>query len=308
MKFASALNVRQMGTPPKPSAGESLIYPKSDGAWYTQGSDGVEKAVGGATGSGSGGLVFVNRESHKAFWGNTSLPNLGAGYTATITPATSRPTANLVHVEMTIAAQSQGDVNQAVDYYLEVNVGGGFQQLDQTLAHNYGGPSNSLGTTLSAWVPISPGATFQYRALINIEGGSPAVIFGMANAKTTFFVSGGAAVGSSVPADSGWQNFPGAGGWTAYGNGHRQPQIRRIGNQIFLRGLCGSATNHPAGAVLGTMPVGWRPTQIELFEVQSSSGVGTRVDVNTDGTVVVVSQPINTGGWLSLAGLSYFLD
>lgn len=47
-RFGSAISVRQMATPANPPAGTSLIYPKSDGKWYTK-TGGTESLVGAVT-------------------------------------------------------------------------------------------------------------------------------------------------------------------------------------------------------------------------------------------------------------------
>lgn len=49
--LASALSMKQMASPAAPAAGSSLLYPKSDGKWYTKDSTGAEAAIaGGAAG------------------------------------------------------------------------------------------------------------------------------------------------------------------------------------------------------------------------------------------------------------------
>lgn len=46
--FGSALEVKQLATPSaNPASGSTLLYPKSDGLWYTKSPAGVEAAVGG---------------------------------------------------------------------------------------------------------------------------------------------------------------------------------------------------------------------------------------------------------------------
>lgn len=93
-----------------------------------------------------------------------------------------------------------------------------------------------------------------------------------------------------VPAlSSGWQNFGGGHHWAAY---------KKVGTRVFLRGLIRFG---PDNSTIFTLPLGYRPTAIELFYGAGSGGV-VRVDVNPDGTVVAY----NGGGtFLSLAGLSF---
>lgn len=132
MKFASALNVRQMGTPPNPSAGESLIYPKSDGAWYTKGSDGVEKPVGGAasgsdsgwlnltlsngwvnydsglTSGGSGRAAQVRKIGGVVYFRGVIRNNVTANYNAFAIPAGYRPGVTTIYEYSTNVAASGG--------------------------------------------------------------------------------------------------------------------------------------------------------------------------------------------------------
>lgn len=308
MTFFSAIRSKIFAnSPASPASGEALLYPKSDG-WY-QNIGGVETKVGASSGTG-GGLMFVSRQSSQGFWGNTSIPNAGAAYTNEVVVApSSRPNANMVYVAFDMHAQAQGDINQAVDYHLQVNVNNtGYTEIATHVTHNNGGPSNDLGAVLTAWVPFSPGVTVAFRILINIEGGGPTVIFGMGNVDLTWFISGGTSVTATPQAaDTGWINLSLSAGWGAYPGGHRTPQYRRIGNQVFLRGLLLATSARPGGDTLANLAVGWRPTQIELFEVQSSTSTGSRIDVNPTGTVVITPAIVN-GGWVSLAGLQFWLD
>jgi len=58
--FGSALEVKQLATPSgNPAAGAQLLYPKSDGMWYTKTPAGLESQVGGGGGGGGGTLLLV---------------------------------------------------------------------------------------------------------------------------------------------------------------------------------------------------------------------------------------------------------
>jgi len=59
VKSAVALNLKQMATPTAPASGESLIYPKADGKWYTRaGPSGTEALVGSAGGNPTGSIII----------------------------------------------------------------------------------------------------------------------------------------------------------------------------------------------------------------------------------------------------------
>jgi hypothetical protein len=86
--------------------------------------------------------------------------------------------------------------------------------------------------------------------------------------------------------DSGWKTFPLASGVTAYSSA-QVPQYRKIGNTVYLRGAVGALNTE--GKVLGTLPTGYRPSQVHPY-VQNTSKSGdsiyfTRMKVNTNGDV-----------------------
>ena len=55
--IGSGLEVRHLSSPTSPAAGHALLYPKSDGKWYTKDPAGVEAELGSGGGGGTGVTV-----------------------------------------------------------------------------------------------------------------------------------------------------------------------------------------------------------------------------------------------------------
>jgi hypothetical protein len=89
--------------------------------------------------------------------------------------------------------------------------------------------------------------------------------------------------------------------WVNYGSGFQEAQYRidPLG-VVYLRGLIrfDTAKNQ---SVIATLPVGIRPTKIEVFVV-NSNGMDGRVDVNPNGTIAFI---VGSGVYVSLSGLQF---
>jgi hypothetical protein len=112
-----------------------------------------------------------------------------------------------------------------------------------------------------------------------------------------------------TPTDTGWDTFPYAANYQAFGNPYRGAQYQVVGNsRVYLRGLITRNTaTAPAGSVCGTMPVGARPqTNGDEILVSDISGVHTLVTVNSAGQVIH-NVALTVGGFLTLSGLYYDL-
>lgn len=86
--------------------------------------------------------------------------------------------------------------------------------------------------------------------------------------------------------DSGWKNLPLANGISIYSSA-QQPQYRKIGNEVWLRGAVKGITGDKT--IIGTLPTGFRPTKVVSF-VQNMSMHGgfaniARWQIQLDGDI-----------------------
>ena len=96
--------------------------------------------------------------------------------------------------------------------------------------------------------------------------------------------------------------IPYATGWSAYGGAFLTPSFYIDGNGIVhLQGLLAHAGSNSAGDIIGVLPVGYRPTAIQIYSVHTSVGEG-RLDVHPDGTMYLYFV---TATFVSLNGV-YF--
>lgn len=95
--------------------------------------------------------------------------------------------------------------------------------------------------------------------------------------------------------DSGWVDITMSGEVQAYSSG-TQPQYRKIGNVVYLRGAVKNIT--AANTTIGVLPTGCRPTGVahQYIQVTSSENGSpnfSRLKVGTDGSIIV--EGISTG-------------
>lgn len=89
--------------------------------------------------------------------------------------------------------------------------------------------------------------------------------------------------------------------WVNYGGGYNSAGYFKDSHDVVhLRGMIkdGTATS---GTTLFTLPVGYRPTARELFNVQSNGALG-RIDVLSTGSVQILT---GSNVWISLDGISF---
>lgn len=92
----------------------------------------------------------------------------------------------------------------------------------------------------------------------------------------------------AATADSGWVGMTLAGTWAYYGAPFATPAYRKIGQQVFLKGLVKDGT---PGTTISTLPVGYRPTEQRLFTAVNVSNFGGM----TGGTLTGGPSPNSTG-------------
>jgi hypothetical protein len=108
--------------------------------------------------------------------------------------------------------------------------------------------------------------------------------------------------------DSGWKNWPFPSGWKTAGSNPGYKLVTLGGDSYLkLRGHfqknSGSSFSLVGGVLIGTLPVGYRPsvTRILPIATQYTSQAAARVEVDTDGTVT--AQGPQSVAWVSLDGV-----
>lgn len=124
--------------------------------------------------------------------------------------------------------------------------------------------------------------------------------------------------------DTGWQAPTLTNSWVNFGSGYATAAYRKINGMVQLRGL---VTDGTTAASMFTLPAGFRPaaqlicvgTASKAFQTSGGASAGTahthnadhdeigvRIDVNTDGTVVPVSDAGST--WISLSSINFIAE
>lgn len=93
------------------------------------------------------------------------------------------------------------------------------------------------------------------------------------------------------------------------------PQYRKVGDVVEIRGIHGRSTGLVTGDPLATLPINFRPFYMCTFILQAHSNLNTghRIDVNSDGTIVLAynagidnNVTLGTGTpWINYDGLSF---
>ena len=82
--------------------------------------------------------------------------------------------------------------------------------------------------------------------------------------------------------------------WVAFGAGWSTPRYRKIGDIVYVQGMIKDGTS---GLACFTLPVGFRPTEIQVFHSTTSTGV-VRMDVGSNGQVIVYAG--GAGVWAGI--------
>lgn len=101
-----------------------------------------------------------------------------------------------------------------------------------------------------------------------------------------------------------WSSFNMQNSWVDHGGEYFQNGYRRTKDGVVvLHGLLRrSSGSIVSGEIIGTLPVGYRPSEQLIFQTSTNPNAASRVDVCTDGTVRVLS---GDPGWLSLDGIKF---
>lgn len=108
-------------------------------------------------------------------------------------------------------------------------------------------------------------------------------------------------------ADTGWQNITYEHTYSSYDASVFNPlQYRKIGNQVFIRGMIKSTTTNPIGAnaIAGTLPSTAKPAKGVYF---IANNVDSPISVNIDASGGI--KVFNTSAsWIALDGINFFID
>jgi hypothetical protein len=85
--------------------------------------------------------------------------------------------------------------------------------------------------------------------------------------------------------------------WVNYGSSFRTARYRRVGDQVEIEGLVKSGTS---GLAVFTLPTGFRPPEYLLWPTVSDPNVFARLDVQSDGQVIVYIVGAGTNAFASL--------
>lgn len=102
-----------------------------------------------------------------------------------------------------------------------------------------------------------------------------------------------------------WQTPPLNTPWANYGDVFALAGYRRDAGRVQLRGLVKAGSG---GTVIFVLPVGFRPPAQQIYTAVSDSSTQARVDVKTNGEVLVSQPAAGVLGWLSLDGVGFFAD
>jgi hypothetical protein len=126
--------------------------------------------------------------------------------------------------------------------------------------------------------------------------------------------------------DTGWIASTLTNTWGNYGSGWATAAYRKIGNTVMCKGLINNGA--PATAVMFNLPVGFRPTALQMFVCISSSSTpttstpsagtahthtsprtntGVRIDVSTNGDVNMPDSTASSG-FVSLNNVIFTID
>ena len=173
-----------------------------------------------------------------------------------------------------------------------------------------GGASGSKNTNLSIEGDTDTGSSVQPYAVFNwiIKAKNTVPITAtvvdnlLSTSSTDALSAGQGKVLADRNTDSGWiavTSFSAS--WVNFGSIYQDAAYRKIGNQVFLRGLVKDGT---IGSAIFTLPTGYRPADTVLMSTISNNAAG-RVDVASTGNVACT---LGNNSYVTLDNLSFFID
>jgi len=104
---------------------------------------------------------------------------------------------------------------------------------------------------------------------------------------------------STVIFETNWENYSVVGG-----NDFEDSQFYKHDNQVFIGGLIHKTSGVNTGDIMFTLPMGYRPAKNRIFTTQGENGL-VRVDVNSNGEVVIKATFDTVLDWVSLDGILF---
>lgn len=106
--------------------------------------------------------------------------------------------------------------------------------------------------------------------------------------------------------DSGWVNCSlNTGSFTRYSNDIPQPQVRKIGKQVYLRGeakpVVAVTPASDSDTVIATIPSGYRPSERQQFIMQGSGAYRWMMSIHTDGRIAISRYTNSTTANMNIA-------
>jgi hypothetical protein len=106
--------------------------------------------------------------------------------------------------------------------------------------------------------------------------------------------------------DSGWINCTlNTGSFTRYNNDIPQPQVRKIGKQVYLRGEAKPSVavtpENDHDTVIATIPSGYRPAERQQFIMQGSGSYRWLMSIHTDGRIAISRYTNSTAANMNIA-------
>merc|ERR1712150_325708 len=96
-------------------------------------------------------------------------------------------------------------------------------------------------------------------------------------------------------------------GWSNYGASWDDAKAFKIGKVVYLKGLVKGGAD---GAVVATLPGGWRPSKQRIFCVSQHGQKSVRIDIRSNGQIFpeTLARDVNPGGWIPLDGIQFVVD
>ncbi|MGO1069634.1 hypothetical protein [Lysobacter sp. CA199] len=93
--------------------------------------------------------------------------------------------------------------------------------------------------------------------------------------------------------------------WSNYGDAFAAAGYRKDGGRVQLRGLVKGGAG---GSIVLTLPAGFRPPAQQVFIANCDAASPARVDVRSNGDVLLSQPASGTLGWLSLDAIGFFAE
>ena len=155
-------------------------------------------------------------------------------------------------------------------------------------------------TGMSAYLTTANAAS-TYQTIIGMSAYAPLISPALSGTPTTPTASFGnsttqissTAFVQTAIAGEGWTNLTYAANWASFGSTFAPVQYRKVGNDVFLRGLAARPTvAGGVGTTIGTLPVGYRPAYDIIFptiakDTASASIYSSYLYINTSGAIIL---------------------